>query len=260
VRGCELGARVSIAPVPHLPGIDVIPRSHGVLDRSTNLPHSCERENQWLEEGPYYIDTTMVPRGGARRRKSMEPKALANLNGTLVRTPMRSTSNPMPQRQVQTAPNTPVNSRGSRRASSLWMRTPDDESEDNNSPWHGADSSFDQDEDEDEGSDWGASMLMLTPVPKTPAPEAIARYAAAVTPGSESEPGTPENDDSGIEQAREVLLMRTCPPKANEYRDLGKGVLSKEKDEGVLMRLMAARRKSLQFAPKVGSPLARTWN
>ena len=35
------------------------------------------------------------------------------------------------------------------------------------------------------------------------------------------------------------------------------GWLEEKKDESVMARLMAARRKSLQFAPKVGSPLAR---
>jgi hypothetical protein len=58
---------------------------------------------------------------------------------------------------------------------------------------------------------------------------------------------------------RQEKLLRTCPPKRTTFVELGDGILSKEKDERVLMRLMAARRKSLQFAPKVGSPLARTW-
>lgn len=34
---------------------------------------------------------------------------------------------------------------------------------------------------------------------------------------------------------------------------------NRERNLGVMMRLNAARRKSLQFAPKVGSPLARSW-
>ena len=44
---------------------------------------SCERENKWLDEAPYVIDSSIVPRGGAKRRKSMEPRALSNINGTL---------------------------------------------------------------------------------------------------------------------------------------------------------------------------------
>ncbi|KAJ5960207.1 uncharacterized protein N7479_007357 [Penicillium vulpinum] len=45
----------------------------------------CERENQWLDETPYAVDSSIIPRGGAKRRKSMEPRALSNVNGTLVR-------------------------------------------------------------------------------------------------------------------------------------------------------------------------------
>ncbi|KAJ5708367.1 hypothetical protein N7488_008168 [Penicillium malachiteum] len=45
----------------------------------------CERENKWLDEAPYVIDSSIIPRGGAKRRKSMEPRALSNINGTLKR-------------------------------------------------------------------------------------------------------------------------------------------------------------------------------
>jgi hypothetical protein len=56
-------------------------------------------------------------------------------------------------------------------------------------------------------------------------------------------------------------MTRTCPPKRNRsYAEIGAGVLSREKDEGLIQRLMAARRKSLQFAPKIGSPLSKAWN
>lgn len=44
----------------------------------------CERENKWLDETDYAVDSSMIPRGGAKRRKSMEPRALSNVNGTLV--------------------------------------------------------------------------------------------------------------------------------------------------------------------------------
>ncbi|KAH7133299.1 hypothetical protein B0J13DRAFT_451171 [Dactylonectria estremocensis] len=187
----------------------------------------CERENEWLEEGPYYIDTKVVPRGGARRRKSMEPKALANMNGTLVSSPVKGSR----------TPSTPITSKN-RRESANWMYTPSGQADD----------------DMEEDHDW--SNLMLTPVPKTPAPDAVARYAANLpeTPSDDE-----EEDDEDYSPTKENLLMRTCPPKQNPFRDLGAGILSKDKDEQVLMRLMAARRKSLQFAPKIGSPLARAW-
>jgi hypothetical protein len=42
---------------------------------------SCERENKWVDESQYTVDSTIVPRGGAKRRKSMEPYALSNNKG-----------------------------------------------------------------------------------------------------------------------------------------------------------------------------------
>ncbi|EFQ30774.1 hypothetical protein CGRA01v4_12824 [Colletotrichum graminicola] len=177
----------------------------------------CERENEWLDETPYYIDTSLVPRGGARRRKSMEPRALANQNGMLVPTPVKA------GREARTAPNTPMN----RRDSTVWMHTPSDEAEDDDDDWQG----------------------LISPVPATPAPEALARYAA------ETPSGSTEYDSSPTK----ALLMQTCPPKPNNYAQMGDGILNRDKDESVMQRLMAARRKSLQFAPKVGSPLAKAW-
>jgi hypothetical protein len=183
--------------------------------------------NDWVEESPYKIDTSNIPRGGARRRKSMEPKALANMNGTLVTGPTKGGS--------RTTPSTPSN----RRQSTQWMYTPSE-----------------QDEDE-EMEDFEWSEAILTPVPKTPAPEAIARYAANLDLESAS---ADDDDDDDLDESptKDALLMRTCPPKKS-IREMGVGLLSQTKDDGVLMRLMAARRKSLQFAPKIGSPLARTW-
>ena len=43
----------------------------------------CEREGKWLEETAYEVDSTILPRGGSRRRKSMEPRMLINANGLL---------------------------------------------------------------------------------------------------------------------------------------------------------------------------------
>ncbi|KAI1209675.1 uncharacterized protein F4807DRAFT_85862 [Annulohypoxylon truncatum] len=191
----------------------------------------CERENQWLDESPYYVDTSLVPRGGHNRRKSMEPKALANFNGTLV-TPMKQTGGSA--RECQTVPNNHI----SRRDSTAWMRTPSDHDEDEDAPCE---------------HDWDKEISMLTPVPKTPAPEAVRQFAMDVTPDSSY-----VESSCGDFSPEKELLMRTCPPKS--YADLGEGVLKREKDQGILMRLMAARRKSLQFAPKVASPLSKAWN
>lgn len=172
----------------------------------------------------------------------MEPKALANMNGQVV----INTPNAKPTssaRECQSLPATPINPSSSRRRdSSLWMRTPPEQT------------AHSQEDDEEE---WDEGASFLTPVPKTPAPEQVARYAAAVA--LEATP-TMDMSDADGEESRAEMMTRTCPPKSSSvYHELGEGVLTREKDEGVLMRLMAARRKSLQFAPKIGSPLARAW-
>ncbi|RYP79303.1 hypothetical protein DL770_006708 [Monosporascus sp. CRB-9-2] len=214
----------------------------------------CERENQWLDEAPYYIDTSLVPRGGRNRRKSMEPKALANLNGTLV-TPMKNNGTAAPQaRECQTVPNNHVG----RRDSTMWVHTPSDR---------------DEDEEQQQNQDWDFNNMdnsMLSPVPKTPAPESIRQFAMDVTPEAPETPaprggsayGDYDHDGelAGNGSHDQQMLMRTCPPKQQSV--FGHGLLrqDKDKDQSVLMRLMAARRKSLQFAPKIASPLSKAWN
>ena len=60
------------------------------LSLYTNLC-SCERTNRWLDEAPFVVDTSTIPRGGHNRRKSMEPTLLASLEGSLssVQAPAR---------------------------------------------------------------------------------------------------------------------------------------------------------------------------
>ena len=45
---------------------------------------SCERDDVWLDEAKYAIDTNLIPRGGQRRRKSQEPRRLSLQGGSLV--------------------------------------------------------------------------------------------------------------------------------------------------------------------------------
>ncbi|KAE9367097.1 hypothetical protein N431DRAFT_385289 [Stipitochalara longipes BDJ] len=213
----------------------------------------CERENKWLEETPYLVDTAMVPRGGHRRRKSMEPRALANLNGTLVpSTPSRMSMSPT--KEFLNLPNTPglnFSSKKGRRESVEWVRSP---------------SSSTPEVEQDQ-------TLLLSPVPATPAPEALSSmYTEAGLYGNEAE--TPGGQTPYFLH-KEQLVQKTAPagrryvdsePSPGMGFEGGKGYmgsggemgwLQEKKDESVMARLMAARRKSLQFAPKVGSPLAR---
>ncbi|OAL31617.1 hypothetical protein AYO20_08160 [Fonsecaea nubica] len=43
----------------------------------------CMREGKWLDESAFAVDASIMPRGGSRRRKSMEPRMLVNANGLL---------------------------------------------------------------------------------------------------------------------------------------------------------------------------------
>ncbi|KAA8577097.1 hypothetical protein EYC84_007102 [Monilinia fructicola] len=208
----------------------------------------CERENQWLDEASYAVDTAMVPRGGARRRKSMEPRALANFNGTLVPStvPAKSTCSTL------TYPDTtPLTLKSKRRESVQWQRSPISNEE-------GA------------TDELGDDSWMLSPVPATPAPETISAYAEEGLWGAET-PGA----QTPYFFKKDKLVQMTAPGGNKKFVNFeedensgsgsgtsgdGMGFLRKEKDQSVMMRLMAARRKSLQWAPKVGSPLARRFD
>ncbi|KAF7959215.1 hypothetical protein EAE96_002730 [Botrytis aclada] len=206
----------------------------------------CERENQWLDEASYAVDTAMVPRGGARRRKSMEPRALANLNGTLVPStvPAKSTYSTLNYPDT-----TPLTLKSKRRESTQWQKSP----------------IFNEDGEVDE---LGDDNWMLSPVPATPAPETISAYAEEGLWGAET-PGA----QTPYYFKKDKLVQMTAPGGNKKFVDFGEGesngsgnsgdgmdFLRKEKDQSVMMRLMAARRKSLQWAPKVGSPLAKRFD
>lgn len=157
----------------------------------------------------------------------MEPKALGNMNGTSTdRKPRCRTSQ-------QLVPDTPLD-KMNRRDSAEWLFTPSD-----------------QGEEEQDDIEW--SQFILTPAPKTPAPEAVAKAAA------EMSYNISEDDTVASPMADMAVGLRTCPPKASQrwqqQTSPSKGTL----DDHALSRLMAARRKSLQFAPKIASPLSRQW-
>ncbi|KAB8302138.1 hypothetical protein EYC80_005586 [Monilinia laxa] len=208
----------------------------------------CERENQWLDEASYAVDTAMIPRGGARRRKSMEPRALANLNGTLVPSTVPAKS----AYSTLTYPDTtPLSLKSKRRESVQWQRSPISN-------------------EEGDSDELGDDNWMLSPVPATPAPETISAYAEEGLWGAET-PGA----QTPYFFKKDKLVQMTAPGGNKKFVNFeedensgsgsgssgdGMGFLRKEKDQSVMMRLMAARRKSLQWAPKVGSPLARRFD
>jgi len=181
----------------------------------------------------------------------MEPRSIQNLNGTLSLLP-NSSGTPRsvsashavsPTKEFLNLPDTPgTGSRSARRKSTLWVRSP----------------SSDGDANDD-----AAAGLMLSPVPATPAPEVISAYAEHVLDNA-----TPGGGATPYFLRKEELVQRTCPPKAGlgesegleglQFGDVNSGASGSANGSGALMqRLLLARRKSLQWAPKVGSPLAK---
>lgn len=203
---------------------------------------SCERENKWLDETPYLVDTNVIPRGGARRRKSMEPKALVNLNEKLI--PWSGTSRQscvggdLPEQIYQNF-ETPMTSKSYRRDSVQWIHS----SSTCDTKVHGVES-------------------ILSPLPSTPRPEDIATYEDGI-----SDETLMDSEPSFLH--KQQLVQKTAPPikrhldfKMDECEnelsaENTKNNSDKIKEQNLMIRLMAARRKSLQWAPKVGSPLAK---
>lgn len=187
---------------------------------------SCEREDKWLDEADYAIDTSMIPRGGHRRRKSMEPRALANLGGNLVavtnETPAKS--NISPTKGFLTF-DTPASRRDTFviDPQQTQIATEVQASEMPDAPSTPTVTFASDDNMLEDGQAWGS-------------------------------PTTPYYLSKGAE-----LVQRTCPPK-HDARGLFpiSGNVEDQPDESVRQRLIAARRKSLQWVSKTRSPLGRT--
>ena len=163
------------------------------------------------------VDSSIIPRGGAKRRKSMEPRALSNVNGTLVRVP---------------EPSTP--SASGRRCGADRVAV--------------------------EGFRKITPPTPLIGVPSTPVQQSD-RYQVPATPGY----NFANLDKIGMSPAtpyflsnRTKLVQQTCPPKQSMLSLFPLSGQIEDADESLRERLVLARRKSLQWAPKVRSPLGKT--
>lgn len=183
---------------------------------------SCEREDKWLDEADYTVDTSLVPRGGSRRRKSMEPRALANLNGNLV--PASNTETPAKLSDISpTKEFLTFDTPASRRKTFVIEPTQ-------------------------------AQVAVDMPAPATP----IAMSADDDILDDGSTCGSPTTPYYLRKGAR--LVQQTCPPKRLEPMSLFpvSGNVEDQPDETVRKRLLEARRKSLQWSSRIRSPLGRT--
>ena len=70
--------------------LEKVRSAHGlVLCVGVGWVLGCMRESKWLDESAYAADQSILPRGGSRRRKSMEPRMLVNDHGSLSAKPER---------------------------------------------------------------------------------------------------------------------------------------------------------------------------
>ena len=178
----------------------------------------CEREGRWVDETEYAVDSSIIPRGGAKRRKSMEPRALSNVNGTLVSSSSSSSSSLA----------------ASRRRSGITPPVSRDEPQTPETTTRRYDASNNE---------------TYCQTPKTPG------YRFNMDDYIGMSPATP------FYLSRAKLVQQTCPPKQTR-----EGLFpapsrngSDEQEEGgsqkLRLKLEAARRKSLAYKPRRGSPL-----
>ncbi|KAI9682117.1 MAG: hypothetical protein M1817_000171 [Caeruleum heppii] len=229
----------------------------------------CERTSTWLDEARYGIDLALIPRGGHNRRKSMEPRALHALTTTPV-APSANDNAPEPEPALPAADTkgspptfSPTQefltfSSPARRQSSLF--TPVPVSKLTREP-------VDHD---GEGSP-SEAVDQWTTIPTsnlTTTPEDKSQYQYPSPSDGDTDPSTPYF----LHPAQ--IVQRTCPPKqshhpqgpsvfgpasnAEESSANGNGGnVNMDVDGDVRRRLLFAKRKSLQWAPRVGSPLGR---
>lgn len=230
--------------------------------------NSCERENKWLDESDYAVDISTIPRGGHRRRKSMEPRLLSNSNGTL-------SSRTSPAKLTGSASPPSRNISPSQQYLNLVSPSKRDETSDTNveAGDHRVSIALDA------GSEsWSPAADVSDPVtntnePSTPAnPDASPRLA----PNAAFDTPKPREirvatDGSGGPAAFDYspttpyflhgpshLVQQTCPPKqTGELLFPISGRIEEQDDAKLRQRLILARRKSMQFAPKIKSPLAK---
>lgn len=212
---------------------------------------SCERANKWVDEAHYYVDSTIIPRGGAKRRKSMQPRALANVNGSL----QSSTSSSSSSLSSSIGHGSSTSSRRSGHPANL------------------------EDTMEDFRRMSPNNSINEHSSPKTP--------TSVRTPNYKNNTNADDDDDnedseynfnfnfdfSAMSPATPGFLrltQQTCPPKQSNQglfssmlSDSSRGLSLDDSDgssSGANLRakLEAARRKSLAFKPRFGSPLSRS--
>ncbi|KAL4744014.1 hypothetical protein BDV11DRAFT_210723, partial [Aspergillus similis] len=180
---------------------------------------NCESRNEWVDEAPYAVDSSIIPRGGAKRRKSMEPRALSNVNGTLIKTSVVGSS----------SSRRPSMAAGSTSRSATPLSRNDHSTPDDNRGYESGHADAD---------------YKFWQTPRTPSAAALGYNLDSIG----MSPATPF-----YLSQRSKLVQQTCPPKQTRQ-----GLFSNASEDApsrqLKSRLEAARRKSHALKPSARSP------
>ena len=174
------------------------------------------------------MDLSIIPRGGAKRRKSMEPRALSNINGTLVKADAATNRrrSVLPPKETTTTTSSSSSTAASRDITPSSRNSP---ATPQDTPKFGAGhTEADQD---------------FCHTPKTPG------YTFDMDAIGMS-PATPF-----YLSQRSKLVQQTCPPKQTRQGLFTSATPAREPNQKLRAKLEAARRKSMAYKPRVGSPL-----
>lgn len=164
-----------------------------------------------------------MPRGGSRRRKSMEPRALINANGSLSAARGRSTSAEMTKDMKDELVNTPI-------------RRP-------LSPLENSAEAFSPEHDDVEGSPESDAE------PQAATPTGFVKY----DPSTSMSPKTPYLMKEGAK-----MIQQSAPPKQlHQGLFPVSGRIEDQPDENTRNKLEAARRRTMNWRPRVASPLGK---
>ncbi|KAF7505636.1 hypothetical protein GJ744_000571 [Endocarpon pusillum] len=255
----------------------------------------CERENRWLDESAYAVDISILPRGGSRRRKSMEPRALLNMNGTLSKATgaaagRRSVSAEMMQKLKDELVNTPVRRHGCDKTSDVSSQPREEDAEAE------AEAEFDNSASIESGFSTPTGVFAISTTSAADLQPATPTGFVNYDPSTSQTPGGP-NDRAADGDAASYspttpyylaqgakLVQMTCPPKQTrkglfekedqqgQSEEIGGGVengkggsggfpisgqLDDVKDARFRKRLADARRRTMGWRPAVASPLGR---
>ncbi len=195
----------------------------------------------------------MLPRGGSRRRKSMEPRALINMNGSLSAAKgRRSFSAEMTKEMRDELVATPGKGEPTPK-----RRAEDEDMGEDSIISSSLDSGFSTPTGVHNATAFGASKTSNPAIGLT-TPTGHVNY----DPSNEMSPTTPYYLSQGVK-----LVQQTCPPKQTQkglFETSGTGGgfpvtgrIEDQPDESMRVRLEAARRKTMNWRPRVASPLGR---